>query len=322
MRFIDPKTDFAFKRIFGSDDSTAALISFINAALQLEGERLVDTVEIRPPNKARRTPREKESIVDIACTDKSGVRYLVEMQVQKVKGFANRMFYTEGAGCSRTPSPQWGVPPQDVAARKAGAYSEQLGSGDTYPQLSDVVIISVMDFTLLEDTELWHSIFLMKEKRTNYAPFEQFLLCCVELTKFNKTEKELSGMMDKWAYFLKEVDGLEMRPEALGEPEFDVPFEKAEMAKLTRDEKTNYEVSLQKIRDDHGKIEEGEDRGMKKGRKEGMEKGMEKGMKKGMEKGRKERDKEIALQMLAEGESITKICKYTGLTKKQVNSLK
>ena len=299
MRFIDPKTDFAFKRIFGSDDSTAALISFINAALQLEGERLVDNVEIRPPNKARRTPREKESIVDIACTDKSGVRYLVEMQVQKVKGFANRMFYN-----------------------LAGAYSEQLRSGDSYLQLSDVVIISVMDFTLLEDTELWHSIFFMKEKRTNYAPFDQFRLCCVELTKFNKTEKELSGMMDKWAYFLKEVDGLEVRPEALGEPEFDVPFEKAEMGKLTRDEKTNYEVSLQKIRDDHGKIEEGEDRGMKKGMEKGMEKGMKKGMEKGMEKGRKERDKEIALQMLEKGLDASTVAECTGLTKKQINALK
>ena len=291
MRFIDPKTDFAFKRIFGSDDSTAALISFINAALELEGDRLVDKVEIKTPNRVRDLPIEKESIVDISCTDKSGVRYLVEMQVQKVKGFANRMFFN-----------------------LAGAYLEQLNSGDKYPQLNDVVLISVMDFTLLEDMELWHSIFLMKEKKINYSPFKQFRLCCLELTKFNKTEKELSGMMDKWAYFLKEVDGLDVRPEALGEPEFDVPFEKAEIGKLTRDEKTSYEASLQKIRDDHGKIEEGEDRGMKKG----MKKGMEKGRKEGREEGKRE----IALQMLAEGESITKICKYTGLTKKQVNGLK
>ena len=228
------------------------------------------------------------------------------MQVQKVKGFANRMFYTEGAGRSRTPSPQWGVPPQNVVARKAGAYSEQLGSGDKYPQLNDVVLISVMDFTMFEDIELWHSIFLMKEKKINYAPFDQFHLCCLELGKFNKTEKELSGMMDKWAYFLKEVDGLEVRPEALGEPEFDVPFEKAEMGKLTRDEKMSYKASLQKIRDDHGKIEEGEDRGMKEGRKEG----------------RKERDKEIALQMLEKGLDASTVAECTDLTKKQVNALK
>ena len=133
MRFVDPKTDFAFKRIFGSEDSKTALISFINASLRLEGDRLVESVEIKNPYLSADLPIMKESIVDIACTDKSGIRYLVEMQVNNVKGFANRMIFTEGAGCSRATAPRWGVTPQEVAARKTRGYSEQAVKGTTTP---------------------------------------------------------------------------------------------------------------------------------------------------------------------------------------------
>ena len=92
MKFIDPKTDFAFKRIFGSKDSDNVLISFINASLKLEGEHEVRSVEIKNPYQERHLPIEKQSIVDIACTDKRGVKYLVEMQVENVEGVANRSF--------------------------------------------------------------------------------------------------------------------------------------------------------------------------------------------------------------------------------------
>ena len=287
MRFLDPKTDFAFKRIFGSEDSQTALISFINAALELKGERLVESVEIKNPYSVRHLPVEKESIVDISCTDRSGVRYLVEMQVEKVKGFANRMLYN-----------------------LAKCYSGQLLRGEDYPGLNDVVLIAVMDFTLFEDMKAWHSLFVMKERKIDYAPFNQFRLCCLELGKFGRTEEQLSGMMDKWAYFLKEVDGLEVRPEALGEAEFDVAFEKAEMGRLSQKEKEAYDVSVQNARDKRGMIAEGED------------KGREEGLKEGREEGRKEKEKEFALKMLAKGESVAKVCEYTGLDKSEVEALK
>ena len=66
----------------------------------------METVEIKNPYQTRDLPIDKHSIVDIACTDKSGIKYLVEMQVDNVKGFANRMLFTEGAGCSRATAPR------------------------------------------------------------------------------------------------------------------------------------------------------------------------------------------------------------------------
>ena len=286
MRFIDPKTDFAFKRIFGSEDSQAALISFINAALELKGERLVESVEIKNPYNTRHLPIEKESIVDISCTDRSGIQYLVEMQVEKVKGFANRMLYN-----------------------LAKCYSGQLLRGDDYPKLNDVVLIAVMDFALFKEMEAWHSLFVMKEKRINYAPFNQFRLCCLELAKFKKVEGELSGMMDKWAYFLKEVDALEVRPEVLGDADFDVAFEKAEMCKLSLEEKEAYDVSIQKARDKRGMIAEGVDKGFKKGLKQGREQGREEGI------------RQVARNMLAAGSAPELVTKATGLSLAEVKKL-
>ena len=287
MRFVDPKTDFAFKRIFGSEDSKTALISFINSSLKLEGERLVETVEIKNPYQSADLPIMKESIVDIACTDKSGVRYLVEMQVNSVKGFSNRMIFNLSRG-----------------------YSEQAVKGDDYPKLNDVVLISVMDFVLFKGLDRWCSQYILKEIETNYAPFNQLRLCCLELKKFDKTEKQLSGMLDKWAFFLKETGNLKVRPDALSDPVFDVAFEKAEVGGLSPKEKEAYDASIQEVLDKRGMIAAG------------MEKGEKIGLEKGLEKGREERDREIALEMLAEGESIAKICKYTNLTEKQIKTLK
>ena len=214
MQFVDPKTDFAFKRIFGSEDSKVALISFINSSLELEGDRLVESVEIKNPYQTGDLPIMKESIVDISCTDKSGIRYLVEMQVENVEGFANRMLYN-----------------------LAKCYSGQLLKGQDYPGLNDVILISVMDFSLFKDLDSWHSLYILKDMKTNYAPFNQFRLCCLELKKFDKTEGQLSDMLDKWAFFLNETGNLEVRPDILNDPVFDVAFEKAEVGKLSPEEK-------------------------------------------------------------------------------------
>ena len=271
MKFIDPKTDFAFKRIFGSKDSDNVLISFINASLKLTGEHEVRFVEIKNPYQERHLPIEKQSIVDIACTDKQGVKYLVEMQVENVEGFANRIIYN---------------------ATKC--YSGQLDIGGQYPELNDVVLIAVMDFTLLKEHPHYHSIFVMKDQETNYAPFNQLRLCCLELKKFNKTEDALAGMLDKWVYFLKETPKLDICPEALGEQVFVDAFERAQAANLSKDEREVYDAALQEKRDKIGRAS--------LYRKEG----------------RAEEREETALRMLGEGLEHALICKLTGLNAEDI----
>lgn len=290
MKFIDPKTDFAFKRIFGSNDSQDALISFINAALNLRGKRQVESVEIKNPYQEKNLPIEKGSIVDIACVDGNGVEYLVEMQVEKVQGFANRMIYN-----------------------LSKCYSGQLVRGEDYPALHDVVLIAVMDFALFDDLPSYRSLFVMTDVETRYAPFNQLRLCCLELAKFKKQECELSEMLDKWAYFLKETGHLEVRPKALESKVFDNAFEKAQAANLSRKEKDAYDASVQEARDKRGMVAEGEAKGLAKGLAEGLAKGRAEGK-------AKERE-EMALNMLKNGAEIDFVCKCTGFSAESVRSL-
>jgi len=293
MEFIDPKTDYAFKRIFGSEDSQETLISFINASLKLTGDRQVESVVIKNPYQVQDLPVLKESIVDVSCTDGRGVHYLVEMQVGKVKGFANRLIHN-----------------------LAKCYAS-LPKGTEYPDMDDVVLIAVMDFILFEDFVPFHSIYQLKDMETNYAPFNQLKVCCIELKKFSKGEEDLKSMLDKWCWFLREAPNLDVRPRVLGEKVFDQVFEKSKSANLTLEERELYDVAWQKILDETGKIEQGREEGRKEGRREGRKEGRKEGKK----EGREDKAREMALSMLEDDLEMKVIERHTGLSKQEIRQL-
>ena len=335
MEFIELKTNFAFRRIFGSEDSKDALISFINAALKLENERRVVKVEVKNPCQVRYLPIRKDSIVDIACRDERGIEYLVEMQVEKVKGFGNRMIYDLAKG-----------------------YSGQLLRGQNDPQLHDVVFISVMDFSLFEGLDSYRSLFVMKDVETNYTPLNRFLLCCFELGKFKKKEGELSGMLEKWIYFLKEVGDLKIRPSILKEEVFDGVFERIQVANLSDREMDAYDASIQEERDKRGLFAGGEDKGraegiikgraegrakviaesivksiaegraegkaegIVKGRAEGRAEGRVEGKAEGIVEGRAKAKEDVALKMLAKGFEISFVAEISGLSESKLEALR
>ena len=91
--FADPKTDFAFKRIFGSEDHKDVLVAFLNNMLDLDEPHRIVRVELLPPEQRPPVPELKLSIVDVKCTDAHGVTYVVEMQVLQVEGFEKRVVY-------------------------------------------------------------------------------------------------------------------------------------------------------------------------------------------------------------------------------------
>ena len=282
MKFIDPKTDFAFKRIFDSEDSKNTLISFINAALNLSGEREIKSVEIKPPYQTLGLPIFRESIVDVACTDGLGKQYLVEMQVNKVKGFANRIIHN-----------------------LSKCYSSLLEKGGKYPDMHDVILIAVMDFTLFEELKKFHSIYILKDIETNFAPFNQLKICCLELAKFHKTEKELANMLDKWCFFLKEAQNLKMRPDVLDKEVFEPAFEKAEAANMTIEEEESYDANLQRIRDEQGMLDQSWDDGKAAG----------------IAEVKADTQRKIALKLINEGMDLAHIAKLTGLSEDEVRKL-
>jgi PD-(D/E)XK nuclease family transposase len=81
MDFADIKNDIAFRKIFGNEQKTAPLISFLNAALQLEGDERVVSVSLANPYQFPRIAGEKATVLDVRATDHLNRKFVVEMQV-------------------------------------------------------------------------------------------------------------------------------------------------------------------------------------------------------------------------------------------------
>jgi len=123
--FADPKTDFVFKRIFGAVERTPLLIALLNNLLELEGSRRIRDLQHLSLEQHIALPELRLSIVDVRCTDASGRRFVVEMQLAKVKGIEKRIVYNASK-----------------------AYVMQLRSAEEYPTLCDVVGVTICNFKL------------------------------------------------------------------------------------------------------------------------------------------------------------------------------
>lgn len=214
MRFINPKTDFAFKKIFGSDRSKGILISFLNAMLYQDRPVIVD-LEIIDPYLAPKIEGMKDTYVDVRARLRDGRRIIIEMQVLNVAGFEKRVLYNA-----------------------AKAYSTQLLVGESYQELRGVVALTITDFVMFPEFAEMQSAYVLKEKTqlTDY-PEGDLELVFVELPKFTKRLEELATIKDKWLFFLRSAPDLQMIPEAMDAvPEIREAFQIANEANLSAEE--------------------------------------------------------------------------------------
>ena len=188
MKFINPKTDFAFKKIFGSDQSKDILISFLNSILY-EEKNVIEDVEILNPYQAPPIRGIKDTYLDVRAKINDGKTVIIEMQVLNVEGFEKRILYNA-----------------------AKAYSIQLETGENYNLLNPVIALTITDFTMFEIEKIITK-FILKEKDylVDYT-IDDLELVFVELPKFDKKLEELESVSDKWIYFLKTARELESIP--------------------------------------------------------------------------------------------------------------
>jgi predicted transposase/invertase (TIGR01784 family) len=264
--FADPKTDFAFKRIFGSEEHKDVLVAFLNDILELDEPHRIVTVELIPPEQRPAVAELKLSIVDVKCTDARGVTYVVEMQVLQVEGFEKRVVYNV-----------------------AKAYVNQIARGDLYPDLNDVVGITICDF------ELWPALTLpsaaipmlsrwrMTEEQTgSKAHLGQIRLVFLELPKYDATRPPRTTV-EKWAYFFREADNLTVVPDVLAEHPFIDALEAARTAGFTAAEWEAYILAGIALQNERGALSVAEKRGEERGREQGLKDGREQGLKDGRE---------------------------------------
>ena len=232
MIFINPKTDFAFKKIFGSEQSKGILISFLNSILY-DGHSIIQDLTILNPYQAPKILGIKESYLDVKAQLNNGSWVIIEMQVLNVAGFEKRVLYN---------------------ATKT--YSAQLKKGDQYNVLNPIIALTITDFEMFEEGDRPISRFILKEKtRLLDYPISDLELVFVELPKFKTPLANLKTLTDKWIFFLQNARDLSVVPETMGEvAEIQQAFDIANQAGLTPEELDEFEHQWMYIADQQGAV--------------------------------------------------------------------
>ena len=232
MIFINPKTDFAFKKIFGSEQSKGILISFLNSILY-DGHSIIQDLTILNPYQAPKILGIKESYLDVKAQLNNGNWVIIEMQVLNVAGFEKRVLYN---------------------ATKT--YSAQLKKGDQYNVLNPIIALTITDFEMFEEGDRPISRFILKEKtRLLDYPISDLELVFVELPKFKTPLANLKTLTDKWIFFLQNARDLSVVPETMGEvAEIQQAFDIANQAGLTPEELDEFEHQWMYIADQQGAV--------------------------------------------------------------------
>jgi len=229
--FINPKTDFAFKKIFGSQQSTDILISFLNAILYDGRDTIVD-LQILDPYQSSRLKGMKDWFLDVKATLHDRTTVIVEMQVLNVVGFEKRILYNA-----------------------AKFYATQLDIGDDYTLLSPVIALTIADFEMFPKSSKVISSFMLRQKEELTSYCNDFELVFIELPKFKKSLEALGSLSDKWIYFLRNANKLQSVPSSMEqEPAIQHAFRVAEQSQLTRDELETLEQQSRVLHDNRNAV--------------------------------------------------------------------
>ncbi len=231
MKFVDVTNDVAFRKIFGNEQKSAPLISFLNAALELEGDKRVVAVKLANPNLFPRIAGEKASVLDVRATDQAGRKFVVEMQVAAQDGFDKRVQYY----LSRD-------------------YSMQINKGDDYPLLNPAYFIGILDFEFTKNGH-YHTRHLILDKATNEHLLKDIEFSFVELPKFRLELDELVTPIDKWAYFIKHAEELNFIPEYANEDDgLKTAFVEADKHNWTKEDLIAYDNASIAEQDERARV--------------------------------------------------------------------
>ncbi|CAO5672947.1 MAG: hypothetical protein CNLJKLNK_00718 [Holosporales bacterium] len=309
-KYLDPKNDYAFKRIFGTEKNKNILIRFLNDVLSFkEGKPIVDITYLKTVQDPEISSK-KTSVVDILCADELKNQYVVEMQVASEKGFVKRAQY--------------------YAAK---AYCNQANVGARYYDLKEVIFLAITKFDMFPEKKEFKSDHIILDRKTHEHDLKDFSFTFLELPKFNKSQEDLETVTDKWMYFFKYAQ--DTGPEMIKKicEDNDVlkrAFQELDRAYWTEEELSTYEAALKKERDLEAAFEQQFDNGMAKGIELGEAKGIAKGMAKGVEigkaegiaEGERKAKLETAKNLESMGLSLKQIAVATGLDLDDLQKMK
>ena len=259
--YVNPHTDFGFKRLFGSEINKDLLISFLNALFR--GEQHVTDITYLNSEQLGDRADARRAVFDVFCQNEKGEKFIVEMQNVYQEFFKDRTIY-------------YSTFPIREQARRGTEWDFELKS---------VYTIGLLNFNFadgLDDAKRWHHEVKLMDVETKEVFYDKLTYVYVEIPKFNKKESELKTMYDKWMFVLKNLSRLMSRPAALQERIFTRFFEQAEIAKLDPNELMQYEESLSAFRDISNAIKTAEKRKLAEGIEIGIKRVAENLLRSGM----------------------------------------
>lgn len=291
MDTISPRVDIAFKKIFGVEENTDLLISLINSIVD-PVDRIVEATLLNPYNP-KNFKSDKLSILDIKAKSEKGQRYNIEMQITDEADYDKRALY------------YW-----------AKLYTEQLQEGKDYSTLCKAIGIHILHFTSILDTDQYHNVFHITERKTGHKFFENLELHTVELKKFsNNTESDLvdilpkvKNALDMWTTFLTRHDLLnrEHLPKPFNDPALKKALDVLEVMNFNAKERAIYEDHIKWLRMEASALKKQEMKGITKGKQEG----------------RQEEKKETVHEMLKMNLSLEVISRCTRLSIEEIQRIR
>lgn len=314
MRYLDPRADLTFKRIFGEHKDL--VISLLNALLPFDDDHLVKSVEYIPVEMVPDNPLKKNSIVDVRCHDQDGRQFLVEMQMIWSKEFMQRVLFNASK-----------------------AYVRQLDKKEDYNLLQPVYSLNLVNDVFMDDIpEYYHHYDIVNVEHTDKR-IEGLHLIFVELPKFKPHTFSERKMQILWLRFLTEMGDVRIVPqEFLANPEVKKAVDILEESSYTDAQLNGYDKFWDIVRTERTYINaairkgmsegraEGFEQGRAKGRAEGRAEGIEKGRAEGMAQGRAEGEKsalyKVVERMRAMGLNDSQIAEATGMDLRQIEELR
>ena len=237
---LNPKVDFVFKKIFGSEDNKSVLISFLNATLKPKEE--IVSVELKNTDIEKEYVKDKFLRLDVKATTNKNETINIEIQLKDEHNMIQRTLY------------YW-----------SKLYEEQIGEGDFYNKLNRTVCINILNFKYLKN-DRFHNVYRLKEIETNEELTDIEEIHFIEIPKLKGVDlKEEKDMLKVWIEFLRDPESEVIRSVEMNNEE--IRRAKDKLYKLSQDEKERelYFIREKSIKDEASALYNAEQKGIEKG---------------------------------------------------------
>jgi predicted transposase/invertase (TIGR01784 family) len=256
-KYINPFTDYGFKKLFGEEPNKDLLLDFLNVLLKEEQGEIKNLTYLKSEHLGT-SELDRKAIFDLYCENEKGEKFIVELQKTKQNFFKDRTVYYST------------FPIREQAKRAEWNY-----------ELKAVYAIAILDFIFDEDKNdpnKFRYDIKLTDTETKEVFYDKLTFIYLEMPKFNKTVDELETHFDKWLYVIRNLNRLDKVPDKLRERVFEKLFETAEIARFTPDQVRSYEDSLKYYRDLKNSLDTAKQEGREERAIEVAKRALEKGL--------------------------------------------